>query len=247
MMALAGTIQGLQMDLDTARHHIERIQEHLVRADYHVNQARKLILDLKEQEGWKVLGYTSWHKCVTAEFHKSSSTVYRQLSAALVELELSPSGGIGSIKERVLRPLANRNFDAEARQAIWACAEEVVGEGGKITEGVVNAVIDGFKDMLQSGTVQDGNGNQHALTEMMQADLVARVREKKLAHKDHIRHMDAKRDYLVGGVKISSIKTNDYLKNIRVDAWKIDDINLAKIEEAKRLGKPIYISMWTED
>lgn len=248
MVALSGTIQGLAMDADTARHHIERIQEHMTRADHHVNQARKLILDLKEQEGWRVLGYKSWRACVMTEFNKKSSTVYRQLNAALVELELSPAGGnIGAIEERVLRPLTNRGFDSEARAAIWACAQEVVGAGGKVTSGVVEAVVDGFKDMLASGATQDGDGHQTALSERMGADLVARVRQVKIAHKEHIRGMDSKRDYLIGGAKVIGIRTNPHIQTARVDVTGLDGLQLDKIAEAKRLGKPIKISLWTEE
>lgn len=246
MVALSGTITNLNMDLDTARHHIERIREHLVRADHHINQARKLILDLKECGGWKVLGYGSWHKCVTEEFHKSSASVYRQLNAALVELELSPNGRIGEINERVLRPLTKRGYSTEAKQAIWAISQEIVGEGGKITSGVVDAVIDGFKDMLVSGTIQDADGNQNPISEQMHGDLVARVRQVRLAHKDHIKRMGADRDYLVGGVKITGVKTNSYARNAHVDVWGLEPINIEKITEAKRLGKTIYISLWTE-
>lgn len=248
MVALLGTITNLNMDMDTARHHVERIQEHLVRSDYHVNQARKLILDLKEREGWKVLGYASWHKCVTAEFSKSSSTVYRQLSAALVELELSPSGGIGQINERVLRPLTQRNFDTEARQAIWACANEIVGEGGKITSGVIEAVVDGFKDMLQSGTVQDADGNQHPISEVMHADLVARVRQVKLAHVDHIKRMGTDREYILGGrgVRSAARSTVNGLSCVLLQAELCDAMEIEKLSLAMKSGKTIYCSLWTE-
>lgn len=249
MTAIAGTIQGLQMDLETARQHVTRIHEHIDRADYHLGQARQLIWELKEKEGWKVLGYSSWHKCVKDLFKQSSSSVYRQLDAALVELDLSPVGGIGSIKERVLRPLANRNFDAEARQAIWACANEIVGEGGKVTEGVINTVIEGFKDMLQSGATQDGDGNQHPITEPMQADLVARVRQIKLAHKDHIKHMDAKRDYILGGRAIQNTTVNATNGRLRVlvEFEMESSLEAEKLVEIGRLKKSIYISLWTED
>lgn len=246
MVALMGTVTNLGMDLDTARHYIERIQEHLTRADYHVNQARKLILDLKERDGWKVLGYGSWRECVTAEFNKSSSTVYRQLSAALVELELSPSGGIGEINERVLRPLTKREYSAEARQAIWAVSQDIVGEGGRVTSGVVEAVIDGLKDMLQSGATQDADGNQHPITEQMQADLVARVRQVKLAHKDHIKRMGKERNYILGGYESRVLLGQLDAGVVGLQISVGNDIELEKLLEARRLGKTIYCSLWTE-
>jgi len=247
MVSLAGSVIGLQMDKDQAQHTVERIKEHLIRGDYHLNQARKLILDLREYCGWKALGYTSWRQCVMQEFEKSSSTVYRQLDAALVELQLSPNGGIGQINERVLRPLAKRNYDAEARQAIWSIAQDAVGEGGRITTGVIEAVVSSVKDILQSGAAQDGDGEQHVFTELLRADVLARVREVKLAHKQHVQRMDSKRTYLAGGVQSSIVRTNEYVKTARVDLFHLSDIQLAAIEEAKRLGKPIYCSLWTEE
>lgn len=246
MTTVMGTIIATSMDLETARQHVQRINEHLDRADYHIDQARKLIWELKERGGWKVLGYASWHKCVKAEFQQSSASVYRQLNATLVEMELSPSGRIGEINERVLRPLTRRGYSTEAKQAIWAISQDIVGEGGKVTSGVVDAVIDGFKDMLVSGTIQDADGVQSPISEQMRGDLVARVRQVRLAHQDHIKRMGKDRDYLIGGIKITGVKTTAYVGSARIDVWGLDSLNIEKIQEAKRLGKPIYISLWTE-
>lgn len=246
MVTLQGEIVGLEIDLDTARHYVERIHEHLTRADYHVNQARKLILDLRERGGWRVLGYKSWRECVMTEFEKSSSTIYRQLDAALVEMELSPMGELGQINERVLRPLTKRNFNAEAKQAIWAIAQEIVGSGGKITSGVTESIVEGLEDMLRSGATQDADGNQLAITERMHADLVARVREKKLEHKQHIQHMDKQRDYILGGVAVEKI-TRGQLADGKVAAIiPLEDLTRDKLIAALKTGKPIYISLWTE-
>lgn len=250
--ALQGTVEGLALDLDTARHMVERIQEHLTRADYHANQARKLILDLREQEGWRVLGYPSWRECVMNEFERRSSTVYRQLNAALVELELSPAGGnVGEINERVLRPLTKRGLDEDARHFVWQVCEKIVGPGGKITSGVTEQVVDGLIDMLRSETVQMPGGEQYRLSEAMEADLIARVRETKIAHKEHIRQMDAKRDYILGGVKIDKI-TRGQMEDGRVAILvSLDDIQRAKIMEAAKrkfyTDKPIFIALWVEE
>lgn len=250
MVTLQGEIVGLAMDADTARHHIERIHEHLTRADHHTNQARKLILDLKERAGWKVLGYKSWRQCVIAEFEQSATNIYRQLDAAVLELELSPTGDIGQINERVLRPLAKRQYSKESRQLIWDISQDIVGEGGKITSGVVESVVEGIKDWLTSGTVQSPDGEQQPITEHLRADLTARVREVRLAHKEHIRRMDKQRDYILGGVATNKIvfsAPGDPKGEKIVVIAPIDNFQHAKLAEAKRLGKPIFASLWTED
>lgn len=248
MVTLQGAIVGLEMDSDTARHYVERIQEHLIRADHHANQARKLILDFKEREGWKVLGYKSWRQCVMEEFEKSSATVYRQLDAALVELELSPNGGIGTINERVLRPLTKREYSAESRQLIWDISQDIVGAGGKITSGVVESVVEGIKDWLTSGTVQSPDGEQMPITEHLRADLTARVREVRLAHVDHIKHMGKQREYILGGrgVRNAARSTIDGLSCVMLQAELCDALEIEKLSQAMHSGKTIYCSLWTE-
>lgn len=248
MVALMGTIANMQMDVKDARFYVSEIQRHLAAATEHVNSARGLIWELHERQGWKALGYASWGECVKSEFDITSSTIYRQLNAALVELELSPNGGIGEISERVLRPLARRSYSTEARQAIWSVAQDIVGDGGKVTSGVVEAVVEGLKEMLVSGTTQDSDGNQHPITERMHADLVARVREKKLAHRQHINRMDKKRDYIVGGRETRSIQKDAVYGQMRVfvEVRVENDFEADKLAESARLGKTIYCSLWTE-
>lgn len=248
-MTSAAKVIGLDMDVETAQSHIKRINMHLTRADTELTNARSLIWELHEYGGWSALGYASWKACVTAEFEKSASTIYRQLNAAMVELDLSPNGQLGMITERTLRPLTKRAFDQGTRQAIFALAQEVVGEGGKVTSGIIETVIEGFKDMLASGTTQDSDGNQTLLSERMSADLVARVREKKIAHKEHIRRMDKPRDYILGGRKaqdlLDGFAGGRILFSILVEAGS--DIEVEKIRQARKNNKPVYVSIWTED
>lgn len=248
MVALMGTIANMQMDVKDARFYVSEIQRHLAAATEHVNSARGLIWELHERQGWKALGYASWGECVKSEFDITSSTIYRQLNAALVELELSPNGGIGEISERVLRPLTRRSYSIEARQAIWSVAQDIVGDGGKVTTGVVEAVVEGLKDMLVSGTTQDGDGNQHPITERMHADLVARVREKKLQHKQHINRMDKKRDYILGGreARNTARSTVNGLSCVLLQAELCDALEIDKLSQAMRSGKQIYCALWTE-
>lgn len=251
MTSVTGEIVGLQMDLTTAREHIDSIKYHLEQAGEHLNRAREKILDLHQYEGWKVLGYTSWRQCVTTEFQKSSSTVYRQLSAALVELELSPNGGIGKYSERTLRPLTHREFDSAARSAIMCIAQEAIGEGGKVTGSVVEQTIEVFKQVLTTSAVESGDGSMFPLGEVIKDQIVAQVRERRIAHQEDVRRMGKKRDYLLGSVAIEKI-TRGQLEDGRVAILvSVDELQRAKILEATKrkfyTDKPIYISLWTED
>lgn len=246
MKAKQGAIVGLTMDAPTARDYVARINTHLGLADHHLDEARKLLWELRESQGFMALGYDSWQACVMTEFNKSSATVYRQLNAALVEHEILPLGEIGQLPERVLRPLTRKGYSPAARQFLWEVANQIVGEGGRVTSGVVEQVEEGLRDMLISGHAQDGNGDQHAITEHISADLTARVREIKLAHKDHIQRMDKKRDYLAGGVRAAVTRTNEHFNTARVELFALTDIQFAAVQEAKQQGKQVYIALWTE-
>jgi hypothetical protein len=97
-----------------ARSLIERIRAH-------INDARALVLELYEREGWRALGYENWRECVVAEFEQSKSHLYRLLDAAKVERNISPMGENGEpIAERVLRPLAK--LEPEEQREAWRTA-----------------------------------------------------------------------------------------------------------------------------
>lgn len=54
-----------------------------------VEQTRTLVLDFKEREGWRALGYQSWRECAAKEIGQSFATVYRELKAAEVDRNIS--------------------------------------------------------------------------------------------------------------------------------------------------------------
>jgi site-specific DNA-methyltransferase (adenine-specific) len=88
------------MDADEARACVAAVNRHL-------DGARRSLLELYERQGWRALGYASWRDCVVAEFHQSQAHLYRQLTAARLEREISPAGEFPSLlAERHLREIA---------------------------------------------------------------------------------------------------------------------------------------------
>lgn len=237
-----GTIINLDMDAETAAQHTRRIQEHIEQAGHHLAKARSLLWEVREYNGFEKLGYKSWRAYALEEFGKCSSMCYKEANAAQVELDLGLSP-IGTMHERALRPLAKAGYSAATRQALYGVALELVGDGGKVTSGVMEAVVTGLEEMLASGTTQDADGIQTPITTRMQADLLARVREKKIAHKEHVRRMDAKREYLCGGVPIERIF---FYESVQVIVRIDDPIQHEKMLAAAKTGHPIYLSLWTE-
>lgn len=81
----------------------EEAREIVNQVKAHLNEARRLLLDLYEREGWRALGYASWRECVKAEFQHSEPYLYRQLAAAQLESDLGLE--VGESPEYHLRPI----------------------------------------------------------------------------------------------------------------------------------------------
>lgn len=127
----------LLMDEGEARQAVAQIRDSF-------ENARVLIDQLKEREGWKVLGYKSWRECVAAEFGQSQAYLYRQLAAAQIERLISPSGEIGRIPEAHLRPLAK--LPEVERVEVWQEIVETAPDGaitGKHAAAVVERRLKG--------------------------------------------------------------------------------------------------------
>jgi|GEM_PF-5128654 transcriptional regulator with XRE-family HTH domain len=129
----------LLMDETEARNCVDSIKNCL-------ESARSLLLDLEEREGWRALGYSSWRECVTAEFEQTESYLYRELTAAKIEREISPIGEIGLIRESHLRPLSL--VPSDDRKAVWQQANDAVPEGGKLTYREVKTAVDIYRDRV---------------------------------------------------------------------------------------------------
>ena len=72
----------------------------------YLDDARALLLELHEREGWRALGYDSWRTCALAEFGQSQSRLYQLLDAAKVDRALSTQVETTPIPEKVARVLA---------------------------------------------------------------------------------------------------------------------------------------------
>ena len=115
-----------------------------------VDLLRSLLVELRDREGWKALGYDSWRSCVVGEFGKSEAYLYRQLAAARVENNLKDAASRGEISpmgekplpERVIRPLAK--VPPDEQPTIWEIARDEYGPEptGKQVKQVVKSLSD---------------------------------------------------------------------------------------------------------
>jgi hypothetical protein len=102
---------AIMMTLDEAQNCVDEIKSGIANVG-------KRLLELKEREGWRALGYNNWRECGQQEFGYKQSHVYRLLEAADIERNISPIGENHSpIPESHLRPLATLTPDQQ--RSVW--------------------------------------------------------------------------------------------------------------------------------
>lgn len=62
------------------------------RINHHATEMGRLLLDLKERQGWRALGYDTWTECLQKEFSQSRQWLYVMMRAAPVQERLSTQG-----------------------------------------------------------------------------------------------------------------------------------------------------------
>ena len=179
------TQQEARQRITLIQRELSLAEKHYRIGEQHFTTAREMIYNLYQMQGWKVLEYGSWRACVQAEFEKNQSTLYRQLAAAAVEQNISPIGRIGSIPERVLRPLAKKGFTADVQRTLYEIAQQVTGQGS-VTSGTMNAVVETLGEAIVTGTFQDADGEQHPIFEGLKADVLARMVEVRKRHQQYL-------------------------------------------------------------
>jgi hypothetical protein len=134
--ALAKTPVAGPMTEPEARACVVRIRDHCERIRGDCESAGALILELREREGWKALGYCSWRECAAAELGLSMSRIY----------QLAAHAEISTIVENARLPAPN---EAQARELAALPPEEQVdrwcealaNSNGKPTARVVAEVV----------------------------------------------------------------------------------------------------------
>lgn len=164
-------IETLPMTAEEARQYVGWINSCL-------DDARAYLLELYERQGWRALGYDSWHACIQAEFRLSRTRVYQLLDAAHAERVLLESADTKQstmvdcstrrpIPERELRPLVPlAKEDPEAARMVWREAQETAQEQGmKLTAVIVEEKVEEHRRTRAdargtSGKLRDARGRR---------------------------------------------------------------------------------------
>lgn len=137
----------VMMDAAESRETLAAIRTDLDAAETSERSARRRLLDWKERDGWKALGYGSFVAGVQAEIGPwGKAHIYRLVGAAQVErllgLDQSPVGDSPEVPERQLRKLATLLDEPEALHAAWDRAGELAEGGERTTAHVERAVAE---------------------------------------------------------------------------------------------------------
>lgn len=109
-----------------------------------VGDIRDKLIRLRDESGWKALGYDSWRDCATKEFKLGTSYVYRLVTHAEVEKSLPVK-----VNERVAREIAKLP-EPERPKAYEKAVERSQGE--QPTARVARAVV---REMLPDDDEQE--------------------------------------------------------------------------------------------
>lgn len=103
-------------------------------------QMRKMLLEMRDRKGWRVLGYESWEQYGAKEWGYSRQHLNRLATAAYLQNVVEPKGST-EIAETHLRPLTALPDD-EIRKQVW---EEVKNKNEKVTAKAVQEAVSEWK------------------------------------------------------------------------------------------------------
>ncbi|MBT9097491.1 hypothetical protein KFZ76_07165 [Methylovulum psychrotolerans] len=115
--------------------------------------ARKILLDIKDRNGWKVLGHDSFGDYAEKEWGYSQAYAYRLAAAA--EVEATIDSPLGELPETYLRPLAS--IPKEDRQLVFDTALANVEKSGKrLTAQFIKDAVNDYKNQLEQANKEIG-------------------------------------------------------------------------------------------
>lgn len=128
-----------------------------------VDSIRRLLLEMFNREGWKVLGYASWQQYLENEFtNVSPSYLRRHTHVALIEAAIQEDGSlVGTHRESQLRPLVEiltDDMDAKVRAYHRAIAADFEPTAKDFRRAAIEVYIqdngnDAIRERLRNGTI----------------------------------------------------------------------------------------------
>ena len=137
---MSGLIQ-LEMTLDEAVETDRLIKRH-------INTTRYLLLDMRDRQGWKALGYESFKAYGEKELGYEERHIYRLVDAAEIGLQIGTDQLDSQPTESQLRPL--KSVPEAERKAIWdEATRKAEEEHAKLTAQRVEDAVKEWKQRSQ--------------------------------------------------------------------------------------------------
>jgi len=206
---VAGTIIDVMTE-NEAREYVNRINSKAA-------EMGRLLLELKEREGWRVLGYRSWTQCLECEFSYSRKHLYELMSAAPVVEKLLPKG----YNLNTAQAAAVATYPADLQAPI---VEATANRYGKLTESNLRRVGDTLTQAIQTGYVNTGDGE---ISTPIDAALTREDEEAVRRQRDYIGQ---------GGSREYICKAAEVYSQLWIDGQKIPVPD----------GEVLYISVWRQ-
>jgi hypothetical protein len=180
----------------------------------------RLLLELKEREGWRILGYRTWTDCLQNEFAFSRQYLYELMTAAPVQERLSTL----AYKLNTAQAAALAAFPDYLQVAIVKAT--AANYDGKLTESRLRRVGEVFTEAVSSGHVSTGDGDKMTPIDAaldLEDEMAAAARRERLAP----------RTYVVKG-QIAGI-------------WRTGSQTFVGYPiSSEYLNRPLRISVWSE-
>lgn len=162
----------------------EEAQEHVIAIRSAAADMGRRLLDLKERQGWRALGYETWTDCLEGEFSYSRKHLYELMKAAPVLEWMLPTGN--KISTKAAAALAN--YPAEILPAIIQTAQARYGE---LTESNVSRVGRVIQEMTTTGHVDVGNGTATPIDAALDVEDYESWRRQQTYIHDHAERRDS--------------------------------------------------------
>lgn len=160
------------MSLDEAQATVDQINSHAA-------QIGKLLLNLRDREGWRALGYESWTQCLEREFSFSRKHLYELMRATPVQERVLPLGY--NLNTAQANELSRYPQDLQV-----PIVEATMKRYGQVTESRLRRVGEVLTQAVKTGYTSTGDGSTSTAIDasLNLEDEEARKRQQQYKHQN---------------------------------------------------------------
>lgn len=139
------------------------------------------LLAIREKRLYKA-EYNTFEDYCQTKWQLDRVYAYRLMSAAQVANNLLPMGNIPE-NERQARPLTE--LEPDEQRIVWEVVQQTA-PAGKVTAAHVKSVANVFKDVVKTGAIDDGSGEQIKVADVVTAAITEETYERMMRQRGYI-------------------------------------------------------------